>query len=199
MNDIKTADEFKDIDLKILFDRMRLKILQKKPLKITTNPNKDEKYLNIGNYDGVVEYYPEELVMTVRAGTKISDIEQVLDQHNQALLFKTSHRTIGGAYVHGDKHLRNAVLGVQVIDGRGQLLNFGGRVMKNVAGYDVARLLVGSQGKLAVITQVTFKVLPKTSLDNHPQIQYHTAKKNNDNTQFYTGLKYIFDPKDIFI
>jgi glycolate oxidase FAD binding subunit len=63
---------------------------------------------------------------------------------------------------NGAQDISDSVLGVQIIDGTGEFLNFGGQVMKNVAGYDVARLLVGSKGQLAMVTQISFKVMPDT-------------------------------------
>ncbi|SFV88501.1 Glycolate dehydrogenase, FAD-binding subunit GlcE [hydrothermal vent metagenome] len=68
-------------------------------------------------------------------------------------------------YANGGQDLSDSVLGVQIIDGNGELLNFGGQVMKNVAGYDVARLLVGSKGQLAMVTQISFKVMPSAYVD----------------------------------
>jgi glycolate oxidase FAD binding subunit len=70
--------------------------------------------------------------------------------------------SIGAVYANGAQDISDSVLGVQIIDGTGALLNFGGQVMKNVAGYDVARLLVGSKGQLAMVTQISFKVMPDT-------------------------------------
>ncbi|KAA0444220.1 MAG: FAD-binding protein, partial [Candidatus Thioglobus sp.] len=128
-------------------------VKQKSSLKISS------KMLD---YAGIVEYYPEELVLTVKAGTKIPTIHAELKKHNQALPFFTNNdcNSIGAAYANGGQDLADSVLGVQIIDGNGELLNFGGQVIKNVAGYDISRLLVGSKGHLAIITQISFKVLP---------------------------------------
>ena len=91
------------------------------------------------------------------------------------------------------------VLGVQIINGKGDLLNFGGQVMKNVAGYDVSRLLVGSMGKLAVITQISFKVLPKKiALERRNK----KTKKNNPSSsrnEIEKRLKDVFDPYGVFV
>jgi glycolate oxidase FAD binding subunit len=97
-----------------------------------------------------VEYYPEELVMAVKAGTPIAQIKKQLEKNNQSLPFYTDDdsTSIGAIYANGGQDISDSVLGVQIIDGTGEHLNFGGQVMKNVAGYDVARLLVGSKGKL---------------------------------------------------
>ncbi|ORU90863.1 MAG: dehydrogenase [Cycloclasticus sp. symbiont of Poecilosclerida sp. M] len=140
----------------------------------------------------------EELVMTVKAGTKIADIKTQLANNNQALTFYAKdEKSIGAIYANGGQDVSDSVLGVQIIDGNGELLNFGGQVMKNVAGYDVARLLVGSQGKLALITQISFKVMPITYVG-----ELKKSVKPNNNSPVRQGieekLKAVFDPKGIF-
>ncbi|MCC6709859.1 MAG: glycolate oxidase subunit GlcE [Gammaproteobacteria bacterium] len=122
---------------------------------------------------GIVAYEPTELVITARAGTPLAVIEETLASHNQMLGFEPPHfdggATIGGAVASGlsgparpyHGAARDFVLGVDVIDGRGELLSFGGQVMKNVAGFDVARLLAGSLGTLGVLVQVSLRVLPR--------------------------------------
>jgi glycolate oxidase FAD binding subunit len=123
-------------------------------------------------YAGVVDYEPTELVITVRCGTPLSEVEALLAQHRQMLAFEPPRfgaaSTIGGVVASGLSGPRRAsagavrdfVLGAQLMDGRGELLNFGGQVMKNVAGYDVSRLLAGSLGTLGLITRISLKVLP---------------------------------------
>ncbi len=193
--------QFSDPELKKQLSQLRVQILEGKPLSITSKHSKDTNILSTAYYTGIVEYYPEELVITARAGTPIKAVQAELDKHNQTLLFTSDKKTIGGAYAYGSKALRDSVLGVKIIDGQGQLLNFGGQVMKNVAGYDVARLLVGAQGKMALIIQVSFKVLPKNSanLIESPKPKSTQNKKSNEFTQdISTGLARIFDPKNIF-
>lgn len=124
-------------------------------------------------YSGVVEYDPTELVITVRAGTPLAEVEEVLAQQNQALAFEPPHfgpgATVGGMVACGLSGPRRAavgaardfVLGVVLMDGKGEALHFGGQVMKNVAGYDVSRLLTGSLGTLGLLLEVSLKVLPK--------------------------------------
>ncbi|KQV51064.1 MULTISPECIES: glycolate oxidase subunit GlcE [unclassified Duganella] len=123
-------------------------------------------------YAGVVDYEPTELVVTARCGTPLAEIEALLARHGQMLAFEPPRfgagSTIGGVVASGLSGprratagaLRDFVLGAQLLDGRGELLSFGGQVMKNVAGYDVSRLLAGSLGTLGLITQVSLKVLP---------------------------------------
>ncbi|QKQ23803.1 FAD-binding protein [Candidatus Ruthia endofausta] len=164
---------------------------------------KDTNNLHINSewlaHTGVIEYFPEELVITIKAGTKISDIQTQLAKHNQTLPFfiKTVDMSIGAAYAHGAQDLSDCVLGVKIIDGTGEYLNFGGQVMKNVAGYDVARLLVGSKGKLAVITQISFKVMP-ISYMTQLSAPIKRAITSQLHQQIEQKLKQVFDPRGIF-
>lgn len=165
-------------------------------IKTSNNLHIDSTMLD---YAGVVEYYPEELVMTVKAGTKIKDIQAELAKNNQVLPFfiKNPQQSIGAAYAQGGQDISDSVLGVKIIDGNGELLNFGGQVMKNVAGYDVARLLVGSKGRLAIITQISFKVLPSTYVGKIDKPCF--SKSNNPLRQeIEQRLKSVFDPRGIF-
>ncbi len=132
-----------------------------------------EDTLCTGIYNGIIDYEPKELVLTVRAGTPLADVENVLADANQMLPFEPPHfgagATIGGIVATGFSGPRRAyagavrdfVLGTRIIDGKGDNLNFGGRVIKNVAGYDVSRLMTGAMGTLGVILDISFKVLPR--------------------------------------
>ncbi len=128
--------------------------------------------LDMSGYRGIVQYDPTELVISARAGTPLKEIETALAAHHQFLAFEPpcfNNATIGGVVAAGlagprrvsAGALRDFVLGARLIDGRGQHLCFGGTVMKNVAGYDISRLLAGSLGVLGVITEVSLKVLPR--------------------------------------
>ncbi|WP_332675028.1 glycolate oxidase subunit GlcE [Aromatoleum sp.] len=122
---------------------------------------------------GVVNYEPTELVVTVRAGTPLAELEALLAERNQVLAFEPPHfgegATVGGCVAAGLSGPRRAtagavrdfVLGVKILDGRGEVLSFGGEVMKNVAGYDVSRVIAGSLGTLGLILDVSLKVLPR--------------------------------------
>jgi len=151
------------------------------------------------DYSGIVEYYPEELVMTVKAGTSIEEIQATLAKNNQALAFFTKDQTdsIGAAFANGGQDLSDYVLGVQIIDGNGEVLNFGGQVMKNVAGYDVSRLLVGSKGQLALVTQISFKVLPKTYIGQLIAPVKSTVSSDL-HQRIEEKLKQVFDPRGVF-
>jgi glycolate oxidase FAD binding subunit len=127
-------------------------------------------------WSGIESHEPSELVITVRAGTALREVEQVLASKQQMLAFEPPHfgpgATIGGciaAGLSGPRRssagytcggVRESVLGARLLDGRGRLLRFGGTVIKNVAGYDVSRVLAGSLGMLGVIIDVSLKVLP---------------------------------------
>ena len=129
--------------------------------------------LHIAQHTGIVNYEHTELVVTARAGTTLEDIERALDANHQMLPFEPPHfgpgATIGGAIacnLSGPRRpysgaARDYVLGVRMINGKAEVLRFGGEVMKNVAGYDVARLMAGAMGTLGVLLDVSFKVLPK--------------------------------------
>ena len=129
--------------------------------------------LDLRPYRGIVDYEPSELVITARCGTPLSEIEAVLADRGQFLAFEPpafgGDPTIGGviaAGLSGPRRMyagaaRDFVLGATLLDAHGDILRFGGQVMKNVAGFDVSRLLCGSLGILGVITEVSLKVLPR--------------------------------------
>lgn len=127
---------------------------------------------DLGGYRGIVAYEPTELFITARCGTPLSEIEAELAEKGQMLAFEPPHfggATLGGcvaAGLSGPRRrqagaVRDFVLGVKLIDGNAQVLDFGGQVMKNVAGYDVSRLMAGSLGTLGLIAEATLKVLPR--------------------------------------
>ncbi len=128
--------------------------------------------LELGRHAGVVAYDPTELVITARCGTPLAELEAVLAERRQMLAFEPPRfgdgATLGGVVAVGLSGPRRAaagavrdfVLGVRMLDGRGDELAFGGRVMKNVAGYDVSRLMAGSLGTLGLLLEVSLKVLP---------------------------------------
>lgn len=159
----------------------------KTPLRIRGGGTKDfygnpaaeqnSTLLDMTDYNGIVDYEPTELVITARAGTRLSDLEAELDRHGQMLAFEPPHfgaaATLGGCVAAGLSGPRRAaagsvrdfVLGVRLLDGKGEDLHFGGQVMKNVAGYDVSRLMAGSMGTLGVLLEVSLKVLPKPAIE----------------------------------
>jgi glycolate oxidase FAD binding subunit len=135
--------------------------------------NPTGEVLDTRDYRGIVTYDPTELVITARCGTSLAEIEDVLARQGQMLAFEPPHfgddATIGGVVASGlsgprrsmTGSVRDFMLGAVLMDGKGDVLHFGGQVMKNVAGYDVSRLLAGSLGTLGLILEVSLKVLPK--------------------------------------
>jgi glycolate dehydrogenase FAD-binding subunit len=133
--------------------------------------------LEVGAYSGIVAYEPKELVLTVRAGTPLAEVERTLAAERQMLPFEPPHfatgATIGGIVATGLSGprrpyagaVRDFVLGTRIVNGKGEDLSFGGRVIKNVAGYDVSRLMAGALGTLGVLTEISFKVLPQASAE----------------------------------
>lgn len=155
-------------------------IANKQPLKIVGSSSKDfygreaeGGELNVSAHQGVINYQPKELVITVRSGTRLADLNAVLADKGQMLAFEPpsfgDDATIGGTIACGFSGPRRAaagsardfVLGTRIINGKGELLRFGGEVMKNVAGYDVSRLMVGAMGTLGVLMDISMKIIPR--------------------------------------
>lgn len=162
-----------------LVEQVRAAGLSGTPLRIRGGGTKDfygqyleGELLDTRPYDGIVAYNPSELVLTARSGTLMAEIDEALLNHRQYLAFEPPRfgagTTLGGVVASGlagpgrmsAGGVRDYVLGSQLLDGRAQVLRFGGQVMKNVAGYDVSRALAGSLGLLGVILEISLKVLP---------------------------------------
>jgi glycolate oxidase FAD binding subunit len=152
----------------------------KTPLNITGGGSKafygrdtSGEALGIGGHCGIVNYHPSELIVTARAGTLLSELEKALAEHSQMLAFEPPHfgdsATLGGAIACGFSgprrpfagSARDFVLGCRIINGKAEVLSFGGEVIKNVAGFDVSRLMVGALGTLGVLLEISLKVLPR--------------------------------------
>ncbi|HUD35198.1 MAG TPA: glycolate oxidase subunit GlcE, partial [Variovorax sp.] len=173
-----------DSELQQIVERIRGAAVDATPLRIRGVGTKDfhgvpagagVPVLDTRALAGITAYEPSELVVTVRAGTPLAELEAALAAEGQCLPFEPPHfgadgagGTVGGMVAAGWSGparasvgaVRDYVLGVQLVDGRGEVLSFGGQVMKNVAGYDVSRVLAGSFGTLGVIAEVSLKVLP---------------------------------------
>ena len=168
-------------------DRIHAARADRTPLRIRGGGSKDFYGLSLQGevvdtttLNGVISYEPSELVVTVGAGTPLAELEALLAEQGQCLPFEPPHfgwsgtgagqgqATVGGMVASGLAGparasvggVRDYVLGVKVLNGRGEHLTFGGQVMKNVAGYDVSRLMVGAMGTLGLLTEVSLKVLP---------------------------------------
>lgn len=175
-------------EIQRLIDRVRAAVADRAPLRIRGGGSKDfygnalqGNVLETTALRGIISYEPSELVVTVAAGTPLAELESLLAEHRQCLAFEPPHfshttidatvataATVGGMVACGLAGparasvgaVRDYVLGLQMVNGQGECLTFGGQVMKNVAGYDVSRLMVGAMGTLGLLTQVSIKVMP---------------------------------------
>jgi len=167
----------------LLLDQVNQALAANTPLRIQGSGSKaflgraaEGQLLDVREHRGIVSYDPTELVVTARAGTPLAELEATLDEAGQMLPCEPPHfgegATVGGMIAAGlsgprrpwSGSVRDFVLGSRVITGQGKHLRFGGEVMKNVAGYDLSRLMAGSFGCLGVLTEVSLKVLPKPRL-----------------------------------
>ena len=142
-----------------------------------SSPSDGGDTLAVGGHCGIIDYDPAELVLTARTGTPLAEIESLLEQHGQMLAFEPPHfgsqATLGGTVACGLSgprrpfagSVRDSVLGCRMINGKGDVLSFGGRVMKNVAGFDVSRLMVGAMGTLGLLLEVSLKVAPRPEVE----------------------------------
>ena len=160
-------------------ERLREASRSETPVDIVAGATKDflgritqSEPFDVSSHRGIVSYEPTELVITARAGTPLEEIERALAEGGQMLAFEPPHfgagATLGGTIAGGLSGprrpyagaARDFVLGVKMLDGAGTMLSFGGQVMKNVAGYDVSRLMTGAMGTLGVLLEISLKVLP---------------------------------------
>ncbi len=175
----RSAAETADIVKSALADRTTLDVQGTGAKQPLGRPAAANAVLTLSHMNGVMFYEPEELVLSVEPGVLLDDIEQMLSEKQQMLAFEppdysglfgsSGSGTIGGAVacgLSGPRRFsagaaRDFVLGVKGVSGRGEAFKSGGRVMKNVTGYDLSKLMTGSFGTLAVLTEVTLKTLPR--------------------------------------
>ena len=166
-----------------LQERVRAALADATPLRLLGNDTKSfigraggGEPLGLSGHTGILNYQPKELVITARCGTTLAELEATLAEQGQMLPFEPPHftasdgpdATLGGTVACGLSGparpywgaARDLVLGARILTGRGEVLRFGGEVMKNVAGYDVSRLMVGALGTLGILLDVSLKVLP---------------------------------------
>lgn len=144
--------------------------------------------LSVAIHAGVIDHRPEELVLTARGGTSLEEIDALLGQHRQHLPFEPpmldGGGTLGGAVAVGWSgpgrpwrgSLRDAVLGVEMVNGLGQRLRFGGQVMKNVAGYDLSRLQAGAWGTLGILLNVSVRLAPRPHTEKNCRLECGTGE-----------------------
>src|SRR6202171_3465148 len=186
------TDILKPRDAKEVEDAVRWALGNDKALEVVGQgskrtigrPSQTDLTLDLSGLSGVTLYEPAELVLSAKAGTPLAEIEALLDMNNQELAFepmdygpllggKADQGTIGGtiaANLSGPRRIkagaaRDHFLGVSAVTGRGDTIKSGGRVVKNVTGYDMCKVLAGSWGTLAAMTDITLKVLPKAETE----------------------------------
>jgi glycolate oxidase FAD binding subunit len=186
------TDVLKPRDAKEVEDAVRWALGNDKALELAGQgskravgrPSQTDATLDLSGLSGVTLYEPEELVLSAKSGTPLADIEVLLDQNNQMLAFEpmdygpllggeAGKGTVGGAIavnLSGPRRIkagaaRDHFLGVSAVTGRGDSIKSGGRVVKNVTGYDLCKLMAGSWGTLAAMTDITVKVLPKAETE----------------------------------
>lgn len=185
-----------DADLSAsLADRIRAAVADDEALSIVGGSSKaflgrrtQARALHVGAHRGIVSYEPSELVVTARGGTRLRDLEAALDERGQMLAFEPPRfadtDTLGGtvaAAQSGPRRpwagaVRDFVLGVRLLDGKGEILSFGGQVMKNVAGYDLSRLMAGAMGTLGILLEVSLKVLPRPERETTLRFELDAAR-----------------------
>ena len=174
----ETSEQVTDIVVSALAERRKLSVSGHGTKAGLGHPVDAQESLSLKNLNGLVDYQPEELVLVVKAGTPLNEIEKILSEKNQMLAFEPPHLerfygtegtgTIGGLIatnLSGPRRIsagaaRDFLLGFAAVSGRGDVFKSGSRVMKNVTGYDLSKLMCGSFGTLAVMTEITLKVLP---------------------------------------
>ena len=162
-----------------LVDALRNALARARPIRIVGAGSKpwsaghlDGERLSLAGHVGIIDYHPEELVLQARSGTPLDVLSAFLAHHRQALPWEPprfgGQGTLGGAVASGlagpgrpwQGAVRDAVLGVEMLNGKGERLVFGGQVMKNVAGYDLSRLQAGAQGALGLLLSASVRLMP---------------------------------------
>jgi glycolate oxidase FAD binding subunit len=185
-------------DLQTIVERIKVAANAGNPLRIRGGGTKDfygqslqGEILDTNLLKGISSYEPSELVVTVKTGTRLAELEAVLAEKNQCLPFEPPHfksgATVGGMVAAGlsgpsrasSGSVKDFVLGVHMVNGKGEELRFGGTVMKNVAGYDVSRLMAGSMGTLGLMTEVSLKVLPIAPAEATLKFEYSQSEAIN--------------------
>ncbi len=192
----KSEDEVSKIVKNLYKKKIPVEIIGLGSKKFIGNKLQCSKILNLSNLSGIIDYFPEELYIKVKACTPIIEIEKKLNEHNQQLAFET----LDFGYVFSGKSnkgtaagsvscnfagsrrfkvgsVRDYVLGFRGVNGKGDIIKSGGTVVKNVTGYDLSKLITGSFGTLVALTEITFKVLPK-KLFNKTIVIHEILKKD---------------------
>ena len=213
----KSEDEVSKIVKNLYNKKIPVEIIGLGSKKFIGNKLQCSKILNLSNLSGIIDYFPEELYIKVKACTPIIEIEKKLNEHNQQLAFET----LDFGYVFSGKSnkgtaagsvscnfagsrrfkvgsVRDYVLGFRGVNGKGDIIKSGGTVVKNVTGYDLSKLITGSFGTLVALTEITFKVLPKKPFNRtiviHEIIKKEIANlfnKISNSSSEVTGSMYL--------
>ena len=168
----------------------------------------DAALVDLSAFSGIIDYQPQEFTLTVRAGTRLRDINAALADEGQYLPFdplQPEVASIGGAVAanlsgsrrHRYGGARDFVLGAQVVDGMGRAYSVGGKVVKNAAGFDLTKFLVGSLGKYAIMTELTFKVFPDVPQFRSLRFDYDTLAGALDATYAINSSAFELDALDM--
>ena len=219
----KSADEVSLIVENLYNNKTPVEIIGLGSKKFIGNKLQCSKILDLSNLSGIIEYFPEELYIKVKACTPIIEIEKKLNENNQQLAFETldfgyivsgkSNKGTAAGSVScnfaGSRRfkagsVRDHVIGFRGVNGRGEIIKSGGTVVKNVTGYDLSKLITGSFGTLVALTEITFKVLPKKTF-NKTIIFHEILKKNipqlfnkilNSSSEISGSMYLPLDPKN---
>lgn len=183
------------LDIQQLSEQISDAAVQKRPLEIKGGGSKSfyghpvsGQAIDLTPHRGIITYEPAELVITARAGTPLQEIEKLLNQNGQMLGFEppsfSPSATLGGTIACGlsgprrpySGAARDFILGATVLNGKGEVLKFGGEVMKNVAGYDISRLMCGAQGTLGILLDISLKVIPKPNSEKTLKLSCHQPR-----------------------
>ena len=170
-------------------------------------PDSEAAVADLTGLRGIIEYSPEEYTLTVRAGTPVDEMQAELRKHGQYLPFDPidpAHATIGGAVASnlcGSRRfryggLRDFILGAAVVDGMGRAFEVGGKVVKNAAGFDLSKFLVGSLGRYALMTEMTFKVFPDVPTFRGLELRYRSLSDLLNALYFINQSVYELDALD---
>ena len=219
----KSEDEVSLIVENLYNNKTPVEIIGLGSKKFIGNKLQCSKILDLSNLSGIIEYFPEELYIKVKACTPIIEIEKILNENNQQLAFETldfgyifsgkSNKGTAAGSVScnfaGSRRfkagsVRDHVIGFRGVNGRGEIIKSGGTVVKNVTGYDLSKLITGSFGTLVALTEITFKVLPKKTF-NKTIIFHEILKKNipqlfnkilNSSSEISGSMYLPLDPKN---
>ena len=169
----------------------------------------DATIVDTRNLDNILEYQPDEYTITVQAGASLQKVTAVIEEQGQCLPFDppvaNEGATIGGMIATGLSGpgsqrfgaMRDFIIGVKHVDGQGKLIKGGGKVVKNAAGFDVPKLMVGSLGSLGILTEASFKVFPKPECFVTLVFQYERVDQAHEELLRLNASKYVLDALDI--